>query len=121
MLDGEMQAVGEYKQRINDALGIGLPCGTIYCSNGLMKHILKRHPDCVEFYEKIPLVLSEPDMVGVDPTKPQSVEFIKHIDPYILVAVTLDVKAGYLYVSSMYDQTTDKVARRLNSGRYVRV
>jgi len=116
-----MEIVGEYKQSINDLLGISLPCGAIYRSEGLIKHIAKRHPDCVEYYSQIPLVLESPDMVGVDPTKPNSVEFIKYIDPYILVSVTLDMKKGYLYVSSMYDQTADKITRRLNSGRYIRV
>ena len=115
----KMKSVGKYKAELNDILGINLPCTEIYCSVGLIHHIAKRHPDCVEHYSRIPEVIENPDMVGVDPTKPNSVELIKQIGPYLLVAVTLDSKEGYLYVSSMYDQTPDKNKRRLKSGRYI--
>ena len=116
-----MEVVGTYQQRFNEALDIDLPCTDIFRSSGLIKHIAKHHPDCVKYYNKMVRIIAEPDLVGTDQTKPYSIELIKKLDEYILVAVTLDAREGYLYVSSMYDQTTDKINRRIQSGRYVRL
>jgi len=85
-----------------------------------MKHISRRHPDCVRYYADIPDIIADPDYIGKDPTKPDSIEIIKKLDEYVQVAINLDKKDNYLYVASLYCQTQAKVSRRIESGRYVR-
>ena len=116
---GKMHVIGKYRPLFNELLGLSLPCTDIYQSDGLIKHIASHHPDCVQYFLSIPTVIAEPDIIGTDPTHPDSIELIKQFDEYLLVAITLNKKENYLYVSSMFDQTKDKVERRLKSGRYI--
>ena len=117
-MDKKLKKVGVYLQKYNDLLGINLPCGDIFQSDGLFQHVLSHHPDDAEFFLKIPEIIASPDYIGTDPNDPNGVEFIKKVDPYLLVAIRLDQKAGYLYVASLYNQTEAKLLRRINSGRY---
>lgn len=121
MKTDDMKVVGLHSDTYNRLLGLSLPVSNIYQSPGLFKHIAKRHPDCLKYYSNIPDILASPDYIGCDRKKADSIEFVKKLDEYLLVAVTLDVHGNYLYVSSMYDQTLDKVQRRIHSGRYIKV
>lgn len=121
MKQNDLEVVGTHKKEYNDALHLNLPVSEIYRSKGLMQHVQKRHPECAQYYLRIPEIIESPDYIGTDIKKPNSMEFIKYIDEYLLVAVTLDKKDNYLYVSSLYEQTEDKVQRRVHSGRYRKV
>ncbi|MGO1004005.1 PBECR2 nuclease fold domain-containing protein, partial [Clostridioides difficile] len=71
-----------------------------------------------DIIDTIKMVLKSPEYIGSHPKKPgKSVEFIKKIDDYILVATELDTKKEYLYVSSMYAIKEAKLESRVNSGR----
>lgn len=59
--------VGKYKSKFNKMLGINLPTDTVYVSNGLDKHIQRRHPNCTQYIDKIPLIISDPDYIGKTP------------------------------------------------------
>ncbi|HBG4825566.1 TPA: hypothetical protein KQF10_000110 [Clostridioides difficile] len=98
--------------------------GKIYASSGVIKHIKKKHRCQLskdifnDIIDTIKMVLKSPEYIGSHPKKPgKSVEFIKKIDDYILVATELDTKKGYLYVSSMYAIKEAKLESRVNSGR----
>ncbi|MCO7138144.1 PBECR2 nuclease fold domain-containing protein [[Clostridium] leptum] len=112
-----MFKVGEYPEYFNTLLGIDLPCIDIVQSEGLLKHIEKRHPSCVSYIELIPSIIENPDYVGHNPKEPDSVELVKVIDKNMQVAIKLDAKNNYLYIASLYDISDVKIVKRLHSGR----
>jgi hypothetical protein len=117
----KIQVVGKLRQEIIDLLGLTLVAGYILMYPGAIKHIkCKRPDDFNRYFQRIPDIISKPDYVGVHPTEPNSVEFVKVIDNDVLVAVTL-APEGYLYLSSMYVLTPAKVPKRLKSGRLIAV
>ena len=113
--------IGKYKERFNIILGIDLPILCIYQFDGLFTHVRKHHEDDLRYYDKIALIVNDPDYIGTDSTKPGSIELIKKLDEHVLVAITLDKKETYYFVSTMFSQTNAKVQARLSSGRYKRV
>lgn len=113
--------VGKYRQQFNDLLGLDLPCVIITVSDGLIKHINSHHPDCTVYYEKIPEIISDPDYIGTDPTKKDSIELIKIYQDSILIAITLSNQGDEFYVATLFDVTNDKIARRVLSGRYLQM
>ncbi len=113
--------IGKYNERFNIILGIDLPILCIYQSDGLFTHVRKHHEDDLRYYDKIALIVDDPDYIGTDPTKPGSIELIKKLDEHVLAAITLDKKETHYYVSTMFSQTSAKVQARLSSGRYKRV
>lgn len=71
--------------------------------------------------DTIKFVLKQPEYVGCHDKKiGKGIEFIKKIDDNILVATELDIKEGYLYISSMYPIKQAKIDTRLNGGRIKR-
>lgn len=116
-MEDKLFEVGKYKARYNELLSLDLPCTEILQSEGLIKHIEKRHPDCVQYIEKIPEILESPDYIGTNSKEPDSIEIVKQLDKNILVAIKLDKKDEHLYVASLYDINNGKVERRINSGR----
>lgn len=115
-----LQIVGEYTEKFNSLTGQQLPCGDIYQSSGLSKHILKRHPDRIDDVDLIPAIIAEPDYVGKNPKEPQSIELVKCLDNNLMVCIKLDTKHDYLYVASFFEISESKVANRIASGRLVK-
>lgn len=114
----ELFAVGEYIEAFNEATAQSLPCGTIYQSVGLYKHILKRHPDKVDTVQHIPLIIKQPDYIGRNPKEQNSIELVKCIGDNVQVCVKLDADEHYLYVASVYVISNGKLNNRINSGRF---
>ena len=71
--------VGEFQEEINKLLGTALPAGKIFQSDGLRIHLIKHyHHDCLDHLPDIPVIISSPDYVGVNPNESvPSVEYIK--------------------------------------------
>lgn len=109
--------VGTYSQLFNEILGISLPCFDIIQSEGLAKHIIKRHPNCIKYINNISDIISSPDYIGINPNEPQSIELVKKYDKHILIGIKLDLVQAHLYVASLYDIKESKIMRRLKSGR----
>ena len=63
-------------------------------------------------------IISNPDYVGKNPSEPGSIELIKYVSPYLLLAVKLD-PSGYVFISSFYELNNGpvKVQKRLANGR----
>lgn len=103
--------------------------GVVYMRYGVIKHVLKKHKtqlskqNILHPIACIKKVIKEPDYIGSHPNKPKtSIEFIKYIhDNNILVAIEVDLKAGYIYVSSMYPITEAKLESRIYSGRVKKI
>lgn len=112
-----LQIVGKYIEKFNSLTGQQLPCGDIYQSSGLSKHILKRHPARLEDINLIPAIIAEPDYIGKNPKEPQSIELVKCLDNNLMVCIKLDTKHSYLYVASLFEISEAKFANRIASGR----
>lgn len=115
-----LRFMGELAPEIVTMLDNPIPHGAVYQSDGLVVHIRKRHPDILHKMHLIPDILANPDFIGKDPTKPNSIELIKVYDRNMLISITLDTDDDYLYVSSIYDINQSKLERRINSGRLLR-
>ncbi len=109
--------VGTYKDKFNTLLHLRLPVETIYMSDGLPKHIEKRHPNCTKYISQIPSIIESPDYIGVNPKEPNSIELIKKFDNNIEIGIKLDTTKSYLYVATLYDITESKITKRLSAGR----
>ncbi|UWD47307.1 PBECR2 nuclease fold domain-containing protein [Clostridioides difficile] len=117
------KVVGIIDEELAELAGIKYT-GKIYASSGVIKHIKKKHRGQLsknifnDILETIKIVLKSPEYIGSHPKKPgKSVEFVKKLDDYILVATELDTKKGYLYVSSLYAIKEAKLESRISSGR----
>lgn len=90
----------------------------IYQSAGLEKHILKRHPKCVEYLQYLPFIIQNPDYIGVNPNETgASFELIKVFDKNIQIGIKLDIKGDYLYVATLHSITRGKLQHGLENGR----
>lgn len=109
--------VGKYAEKFNIKLGIDLPIDDIFISDGLNKHIQRRHPNCIQYIDKIPQIIKNPDYIGTNPKEPNSVELVKVFEDNIQIGIKLDTTNNYLYVATLFDINSSKIQRRLNSGR----
>lgn len=114
-MSSELKKIGHFKKAYNDILSAEFPLFPIFKSDGLKKHIEKRHPKCVSYIDRIDEILTTPDYIGMKDEK--SVELIKIYDDNILLALQLDKTKNYFYVASLYDISSAKLSNRLHSGR----
>ena len=114
-----MEIAGLYIERFNELTGQNIPCGSIYQSDGLYAHVVKRHPECVSLMGLIPSIISAPDYIGHHPREPQSVELVKCVNGNLMVCIKLDTKRNFLYVASFFEISEAKIENRLSSGRLV--
>ncbi|RHR72593.1 hypothetical protein DWW50_09780 [Eubacterium sp. AF15-50] len=90
----------------------------IYKSEGLVKHIEKRHPECIDYLSKLEEIISFPDYIGINPNeKEKSFELVKIFDANIQIGIKLDVSKDYLYVATLHTITNSKLQHRLKNGR----
>lgn len=114
-----MKVIGKVHQKIKDLLGINVAVDRIILSEGLIKHLKKRHHlNMLPYMDKISEILKEPDYVGINPNEPDtSLEYVKVYADNVLVAVKLDIKEGQFFIATMHELSEKKIARRLHSGR----
>ena len=117
MHKSEMTCVGEYTEEFNTITGQTLPCGPIYKSPGLIKHVKEHHPGSEGNVDLIPRIVAEPDYVGKHPKEADSIELIKTFSDNVMVCIKLDRQEDYLYVASVYEISNKKICNRLHSGR----
>ena len=120
-MDENCFKVGEYNGQYDSLLGCLLPRLDIIQSDGLEKHIYKRHPSCLKYLRKIEEIISSPDYVGVNPKEKDSFELIKQYDDNVLVGIKIDVKNNYYYVATLHDIKKSKIDNRLYSGRLKKI
>lgn len=111
--------VGVLQEKVNSILNITLPTDNIYMAPGLIKHVKKKHNDCLKYLDDITDIITNPDYIGVNPSEPNSVEVVKIYDEIILVSVNLSMgtEQQYLFVSSLYHISDGKLQNRINNGR----
>lgn len=110
--------VAPFNKLINQFLNLNLEYDFIYQSAGLEKHILKRHPECTEYLQYLPFIISHPDYIGINPNETgTSFELIKIFDQNIQIGIKLDIKEDYLYVATLHSITDGKLCHGLKNGR----
>ena len=108
--------IGVYKGQYDTLLGRVLPKLNIIQSEGLEKHVSKRHPSCLKYLSKVSEIISSPDYVGINPKESDSFELIKKYDDNILVGIKLDIKNDYYYIATLHDIKQSKIDNRVFSG-----
>lgn len=112
--------VGFLTQKIILLLDLKLEPGDIKLLPGDVQHIKEKRLDCFNNHkDKIPKIIEDPDYVGTNPKYPNSVEYVKKFEYYILVAVILRRKKD-LCVITMFDVTDSKINTMLKYGRIKR-
>ncbi|MDD3404076.1 MAG: hypothetical protein PHQ72_12100 [Hespellia sp.] len=110
--------ITSFNNKINSYLPFHLEHNYIYRSAGLDKHILKRHPDCLEYLQYLDYIISHPDYIGINPNENgTSFELVKVFDENIQIGIKLDVKNDYLYVATLHSITDGKLQHGIKNGR----
>lgn len=118
--------VGYFKEKMAEDLGVKFT-GTIYASQGVIRHIKKKHGkhlgrrisnNIIEYMKEI---IDKPDYIGVYKLTNSGVyiEIIKKAEPNILIGIDINKEIDYIYVSTMYPITDGKIERRLFSGKLI--
>lgn len=114
--------VAPFNKLINKYLPYEFNHDIIYQSRGLEKHIIKRHPECIEYLQYLPLIIQSPDYIGINPNESgKSFELVKIFDKNIQIGIKLDVKENYLYVATLHSITEGKLRHGLENGRLKKV
>lgn len=121
MTEFSLYHVGKYRDDFNKLLNTNLPLCEIYQSEGLYKHILKRHPNCVQYIKNISDIINNPDYIGKNPKEPNSLELVKCYSDNILITIKFDIKENHMYIATLYELSSSKLARRINSGRLKKI
>lgn len=117
-MNNQIRPVGEYNEKFNSYLPYSLSHAVVYQSSGLVKHIQKRHPDCLEFVSLIPTIIESPDYIGVNPHEEGvSFELVKVLAENLQVGIKLDTKEEYLYVATLHPITEAKLKHGIANGR----
>ena len=61
--------VAPLNKSLNEHLPFKLNYNYIYQSIGLEKHILKRHPECIEYLSYLSFIINHPDYIGINPNE----------------------------------------------------
>ena len=120
-MDESSFKVGRYNGQFDVLLGCALPQLNVVQSEGLEKHIYKRHPKCLKYLNNVSEIILSPDYVGMNPKESNSFELIKQYDDNILVGIKLDIKNGCYYVATLHDIKQSKINNRLFSGRLKKI
>lgn len=117
-MKNKLTIIGKYNEKFNTYLPYNIKSINIYQSNGLEKHISKRHPDCLKYIELIPQILVDPDYIGVNPNEKNiSFELVKCISENVQIGIKLDTKDNYLYVATLHTITDSKLKHGIQNGR----
>lgn len=91
-------------------------------SDGLIKHIQKRHPDCMKYFNQIQTILAKPDYIGVNPNeKDVSFEAVKVLSENILIGIKIHASGNYFYVATLFKITEAKLRKNVANGRLLKV
>jgi hypothetical protein len=110
--------VAPFNHAVNKYLPYMFDYNYIYQSSGLEKHILKRHPECIDYLQYLPLIIESPDYIGINPNESgRSFELVKVFDKNIQIGIKLDIKDNYLYVATLHSITSGKLQHGIENGR----
>lgn len=114
--------IAAYNKTLNQYLPYQLDYDYVYQSAGLKKHILKRHPECIEYLRFLQYIISHPDYIGVNPNEAGiSFELVKTINKHVQIGIKLDAHDNYLYVATLHTITDGKLQHGLQNGRLKKI
>ena len=115
------QCIGKLTQDIVNCLNTPFFCGKVFLYPGVINHIKNSHSYCFQNYLiLLPEILKNTDYIGINQIHVASIELVKIYTDVILISIAKN-RDDYLYVSSLYDISINKVNKRLVSGRLVKV
>lgn len=118
MIKDKIVHIGQLNKSLSTLIPNISKYSDVYKSEGLAKHVKKRHPECAEYLSLLPSIISAPDYIGVNPNeRGVSFELVKVFDENIQIGIKLDVKEDYLYVATLHTITESKLKHRIESGR----
>ena len=115
-----MENIGTITEKVKKLLSIDTNISEILIHNdNFKKHLMKRnHQNMIPYIPNIQQFLKNPDYVGINPReKGVSLEYVVQVKPNILIAVKLDSKNGYFYVTTMHEISQLKLSQRIRNGR----
>lgn len=111
-------SIAKFNKKFNHYLPKAIEQDNIYQSIGLRKHIEKRHPECIDYLPLLPLIIENPDYIGVNPNESgTSFELVKIFDNNIQIGIKLDSSDEYLYVATLHTITNSKLEHGIQNGR----
>lgn len=111
-------SIAKFNKKFNHYLPKAIEQDNIYQSVGLRKHIEKRHPECIDYLPLLPLIIENPDYIGVNPNESgTSFELVKIFDNNIQIGIKLDSSDEYLYVATLHTITNSKLEHGIQNGR----
>ncbi len=117
----QLVPVAKFNKAFNQYLPYTFDYEIIYRSEGLEKHIAKRHPECLPYLDYIASIIATPDYIGVNPRETDvSFELVKVLAENIQVGIKLDRKNDYLYVATVHPITAGKLQHGLENGRLMK-
>lgn len=117
-MNNKVFSIAKYNKSFNNYLPKNIEHEDIYQSFGLVKHIEKRHPECVGYLSLIPYIISSPDYIGVNPNETgTSFELVKIIDNNVQIGIKLASSDDYLYVATLHTITDAKLQHGIQNGR----
>lgn len=94
----------------------------IYQSEGLIKHITKRHPECIQYLNKVSYIIENADYIGINPNeKEKSFELVKILHDNVQLGIKLDIQNNYLYIATLYTITQSKLEHRIQNKRLKKI
>lgn len=110
--------IAKFNKEFNRYLPSAIEMDNIYQSEGLKKHIEKRHPECIDYLPLIPMIIDDPDYIGINPNESgTSFELVKTFDDNVQIGIKLDSGNEYLYVATLHTITESKLAHGIKNGR----
>lgn len=117
-MNNKVFSIAKYNKKFNNYLPKDIEQEDIFQSVGLVKHIEKRHPECVNYIPLIPYIIASPDYIGVNPNEGgTSFELVKVIDNNVQIGIKLDAADDYLYVATLHTITDSKLQHGVENGR----
>ena len=121
-MEDKLFKVSDYNKKLNSYLPFDFDYDSIYQSAGLVKHIQKRHPECVPYLQFISSIINSPDYIGVNPNeKEKSFELVKIFSENVQIGIKLDEQNDYLYVSTLHTITEGKLKHGIKNGRLKKI
>jgi hypothetical protein len=110
--------IGYIDQSVINLLGLQIISGTpILVGPSNIEHMKKNHPEDFEkYFSELTNILSSPDHVIPNP-KDGSLQYIKKLDEFILVAVRVS-GGGKFFSKSLYKMGHDKIERFNKNGLF---
>lgn len=118
----KLMPIAKFNKDFNQYLPYSFNNDFIYQSKGLVKHIAKRHPECLPYLNCISSIIATPDYIGVNPNETNtSFELVKVLDENVQIGIKLDIKNNYLYVATLHTITYGKLQHGIANGRLKKI